>query len=96
MPAKPTFKSEELEPTMGLVMGRLYARVQWEMEHGDRFSVARECEVMWYGAQAIEKMAVTCGGDRGATHFSIAASNNVSMCADLIESITGVRPEENA
>ena len=93
---KPAFASEELEPVMALIMGRFYARVQWEIEHGDQVRVANECDAMWYAAQAIEKIAVACGGYRGAVHFSVASSNNIRMCADVIESITGVRPNEKS
>jgi hypothetical protein len=91
---KPKFRSENLEPIMAHVMGVMWARVCWEEQWGDSVTVARECEAMWYAAQAIEKLAVVTGCGRGAVHFSIASSNNIRHCADLIEKVTGYRPEE--
>ena len=33
--SKPEFRSEELEPMAALVTGRLWARVQWEIDNGN-------------------------------------------------------------
>ncbi len=91
---KPEFRSETLEPIMAHVMGIMWARVRWEQEHGDEWAVESECAALWWAAQGIEKLAVATGGSRGATHFSLASSNNIRHCADLIESMTGQRPTE--
>ena len=93
---KPVFISEELEPVAALIMGRMWARVVWEQEHGNEMTLANECDTIWYAAQAIEKLAVATGCGRGAVHFSLASSNNVRHCADLIEHVIGVRPGEAA
>lgn len=92
--SKPTFISEELEPIAALIMGRMWARVVWEREHGTPDTVLRECDAMWYAARAIGKLSVATGGDQGAVHFSLASSNNIRRCAGLIEQVTGVRPTE--
>ena len=93
---KPRFYSEELEPFAALVTGRFFARVMWEKEHGDTLSVQRECDTMWYAVQALDRLSIaTDHGEDGAIHFALAAGNNVTACADIIESITGVRPEES-
>ena len=89
---KPIFMSEELEPFAALVMGRMFARVQWAQEHEDEWGVESECANMWWAAKGLERLAVAIGGSRGAVHFSLASSNNMSACADVIESITEVRP----
>ena len=87
---KPKFVSEELEPVFALVTGRLWARVEWEREHGDEWSLASELENFWWGVCALEKLVIACDG---ATHCSLATSNNVRRAQALIESITGRRPE---
>lgn len=87
---KPEFVSEELEPTFALIVGRLWARVQWEIDNGDEITLRNELESFWWGIQALEKLVIVC---RGALHCSLATSNTVSQAQDLIEKLTGHRPD---
>ena len=90
MSDKPYFTSEELEPFAGMIIGKFFARCEWEIEHGDEWSLARECDNFWYAMNAINKISIaTNSGDKGAVHFSIASMNEKSKVAKYIEMKTG-------
>lgn len=89
---EPKFVSEELEPFAAMIMGRLLARVRWAQEYKDSIVTSNYCADLWYAAIALNKLSIVT---HGAIHFSLAAMNNLTRTANMIEGITGIRPTDN-
>lgn len=94
LPTLPPLKSEDIEPTMVKIMCHLYAECE---QAKDEFELTNACEHLWYGIEAINKLAVAVSmlrerGGSSCLHFSIAANNEVLKAAEYIEFKTGVNP----
>lgn len=94
MPEKPYFISEELEPMAAMIVGRFFARVEWEKEHGNNdWALEDECQHFWYAMEALNMLSITTNyGEKRATHFSLAVGNEMQRVAGYIESVIGVNP----
>ena len=83
---KPGIVSEMLEPTAAYVIGRMGMRCEnasdpWELESA--------CIRLWWAVRALDELAIAV---ETATHFSIAAGNELRRVAEYIECKIGVNP----
>lgn len=83
--------SEVVEPTMAYIMGKLFKQVE---EYKDDLDyVIDGCFNLWIAANSIDRLSTCCTmKDSGATHFSIAAGNNLGRVADYIKEKCGFNP----
>ena len=95
METKPRFYSEEFVPMSQMIIGRFYSRVKYEQEHGDSYSVKKECVDWWFAVKSLNKLSIATNNDsggKGTVHFSIATANEMMVVAKMIGSITGINP----
>ena len=83
------FRSERVEDTMAYVIGGLYAKCEYEKEHGDKWSLESACVSFWYGVQALNKLTIAL---KDCDHASIAIMNEIQRVASYIEDTIGINP----
>ncbi len=88
----PFFTSEELEPFAAMVVGRFFARCEWEKEHGDKFSLEDACDNFQHAANALSSLSIATNmgawdDPNRAVHFSIASMNEVQRVSRYIEEL---------
>jgi hypothetical protein len=80
-------KSEMIEPTCGLILGRLFARC--EAVKGDRHAFEDACQSLWMASEAMCTIGVAIST---AIHFSVAAGNHNIEFARYIRENLGIDP----
>jgi hypothetical protein len=81
--------SETLEPTAAFLIGRMFARFQEAKKTGDRHHIESALMRMWWVVKGLNEIAI---GVSTATHFTIAASNDMRRVAVLIDEELDVDP----
>lgn len=79
--------SEEIEPTAAMIVGRLFARCQAAQDDSEKEHAYAS---LWWAVNALNSLSVAV---ESATHFSIAANNEVSRVRQLIEHEFGFDPD---
>lgn len=94
--------SEDIEPAMAHIIGRLYAQVKeaqtrepeepWQ--EGLRADAVEDaCLNLWLATKAINRLSTTCSQKRpGAIHFSLVSGNIMSLIDTYIKEILGFSP----
>jgi hypothetical protein len=90
-------QSDQVEPAMMHVVGRLYMQVEEAKEYVSLTSSKKElvesaCGTLWYAVKAIQSLATACSTKQGAVHFSISSSNLTRQMADYIQDECGINP----
>jgi len=83
------FKSENVEPTFAHIIGGLYAKCEYEKEHGDKWDLESACVSFWYGIQAINKLTIAM---KDCTHANISIMNEIQRVARYIYDAIGIDP----
>jgi len=83
------FVSEKVEPTFAYIIGGLYAKCEYEKEHGDKWSLESACVNFWYGVQAINKMTIAMGD---CSHANVSIMNEIRVVSNYIKDTIGIDP----
>lgn len=81
-------RSEAIEPTAAHIIGRLFMQSQEAKTRNDG-SYEGALMNLWWAACALNSLAVACNG---ATHFSIAAGNEMGRVAQFVRAEIGIDP----
>ena len=80
--------SEEIEPFLALVIGRLFARSQ-KAKADDNGEYEMALNTLWLALDALQKLTICIGT---ATHADIAIMNHIRDFGRYIESEIGTHP----
>ena len=83
------FVSEKVEPTFAYIIGGLYAKCEYEKEHGNQYSLEDACVDFWYGVHAINKMTIAM---KDCHHSNISIMNEMQRVSNYIEDAIGINP----
>lgn len=79
-------RSEDVEPTMALIIGKLYA--QCEDAKGDTNEFFSRMQNLWFVMRDIDRLSSSLD----TPHFSMAASNHLHQISNYIKDELGIDP----